>query len=160
MTGAVFVRDEVPVNAGLDVARDRLAQLDDWLLGASEDAYQEGMSFLMRIGPLSTAPGLSRLVEVRFRSLTGEHAQAGIALRWEVAGNGGRLFPVLDADLVLTSAAADKSVLALAGTYRLPLGILGAGIDRLILHRVAEATIRHFLECVAAAIADPPAATA
>jgi hypothetical protein len=138
------------------VAQDGLARLDDWLLGASQDAYQEGMTVLTGCSPLGTAAGLRRLAEVRFRSLTGQHAQAGVALRWEVAGDCGRLFPVLDADLVLTSAADDKTGLTLAGTYRLPLGILGAGTDQLIVRRVAEATIRNFLERVAAAIAGPP----
>ena len=57
-------------------------------------------------------------------------------------GPGSRLFPVLDADLTLTPAAEHAALLTLAGTYRPPLGSLGAGPDRLLLHRVAEATVR------------------
>ncbi len=149
----MFVRDEVPVDAGLEVARDRLAKLDGWFLSASEDAYSEGLTGLIRIGPLGAAPRISRLVEVRFRDLAARDDRGGLALRWEVPGLGGGLFPVLDADLVLTSVAEDTTLLTLAGTYRPPLGGLGAGIDRLILHRVAEATIRNFLKRVAEAIA-------
>ena len=68
-------------------------------------------------------------------------------------GAGGRLFPVLDADLTLAPAGQNAASLRLDGTYRPPLGSLGAELDRLLLHRVAEATIHNFLERVAAALA-------
>ena len=69
------------------------------------------------------------------------------------AGAGGRLFPVLDADLTLAPAGQNAASLRLDGTYRPPLGSLGAELDRLLLYRVAEATIHNFLERVAAALA-------
>ncbi|HEY6296779.1 MAG TPA: hypothetical protein VIX15_14045, partial [Streptosporangiaceae bacterium] len=90
---------ETVVNVAFDVARARLAGLaGGWLAGASGDAYAEGGRGLARVGP---APGLSRLVEVRFRDLVAHEGSAVMALRWEAAGAGGALFPVLDADLRL-----------------------------------------------------------
>jgi hypothetical protein len=56
---------------------------------------------------------------------------------------------VLDADLTVTPAADGTSVLALAAVYRAPLGAAGAGLDRAILHKVASATVRTFLNRVA-----------
>jgi len=153
----MFVRDEVPVDVGFDVARDRLAKLDSWFLTASDHAYGEGIAGLARIGPRGPVPGISRLAEIRFQSLAAHDGRAGLALRWEVRGSGGRLFPVLDADLTLAPAGENKASLALAGTYRPPLGSLGAELDRMLLHRVAEATIRNFLERVAQALARPTA---
>jgi hypothetical protein len=149
----MFVRDEVLVDATLEAARERLAKLDDWFLTAADDAYRGGIAALVRVGPLGAAPGISRLAEVRFRSLAAQDHRIGLALRWEVRGAGGSLFPVLDADLVLTPAAENKTMLTLAGTYRPPLGGLGAEIDRLILHRIAEATIRNFLNRMASVLA-------
>jgi len=151
----MFVRDEVVVDAALEAARERLAKLDGWFLTAANDAYREGIAALIRVGPLRAAPGISRLAEIRFRSLAAQDHRVGLALRWEVRGAGGSLFPVLDADLVITAAAAapDKTLLTLAGTYRPPLGGPGAEVDRLILDRVAEVTIRSFLNRVASAIA-------
>ena len=49
-------------------------------------------------------------------------------------------------------------MLALVGAYRPPLGGLGAGLDRAILHRAATATIRTFLGRVADAIVRPESA--
>ena len=71
-----------------------------------------------------------------------------------------RLFPALDADLTLRPAGEQATVLTLVGAYRPPLGGLGAGLDRAILHRVATATIRTFLGRVADAIVRPAGAVA
>jgi hypothetical protein len=105
-------------------------------------------------------PGISRLVEVQFRDLVLNEGGAGLALRWDVTGPGGALFPALDADITLTPAGDTATTLALAGTYRPPLGALGAGLDRAILNRVAGATVRDFLNRLAAAIVPPPASVA
>lgn len=157
LTDGMFVRDEVPIDVGFEVARERLAKLDSWFLTASDHAYGEGIAGLARIGPRAPAPTMSRLAEIRFQSLAADDGRAGLALRWEARGPGGRLFPVLDADLTLTPAGENTALLTLAGAYRPPLGSLGAELDRLLLHRVAEATIRNFLERVATALADPMA---
>jgi hypothetical protein len=157
----MFVRDEVPIDVGFEVARERLANLDSWFLTASDHAYGEGIAGLARIGPRGSTPAMSRLAEIRFQSLATDDGRPGLALRWEARGPGGRLFPVLDADLTLTPAGDNAALLTLAGAYRPPLGGLGAELDRLLLHRVGEATIRNFLERVATALAHgaPPPVT-
>jgi hypothetical protein len=110
LTGAVFVSAETVVNVAFDVARIRLAGLaGGWLAGASDDAYAEGGRGLARVGPAGSVPGLSRLVEVRFRDLVAHEGSAVMALRWEAAGAGGALFPVLDADLRLTPGKESRA---------------------------------------------------
>jgi hypothetical protein len=150
----VFVGDEVSLGVTFTVARARLANLarGGSLLSVSEDAYNGGITGLVRIGPLGSAPGLSRLIQVRFRDLMERSDSAGLALRWEAIGPGGGLLPVLDADITLSTSGKQATLLTLAGVYRPPLGSLGAGLDRAILHRVAAATIRNFIHGVAAGI--------
>lgn len=46
-------------------------------------------------------------------------------------------------------------MLAVGAVYRPPLGALGAGLDRVVMRRVAEATIRTFAHRIGAAITDP-----
>jgi len=105
-----------------------------------------------------SAAGVSKLVRVQARELSWTDRSAGLALRWEAAGIGDALFPVLDADLTLVRAG-EGTVLAVAGVYRPPLGPLGEVLDRAILHRVAAATIRSFLAQVAAQLAEQPVVT-
>ena len=78
-----------------------------------------------------------------------------VGLRWEAAGAAGGLFPVLDANISISPAGGETARLALAGSYRPPLGRLGAGLDGAILHRVATATMRCLLHSVAEALVSP-----
>jgi hypothetical protein len=158
----VFIEDEVLLATGFDAARAGLAKLgsDNALTSASEDAYSEGVTELIRVGPLGPVPGTSKLVQVRFQHLVTRDGHAGLAVRWEATGPGGSLFPALDADITVTPAGGQAAVLRLAGSYRPPLGRVGTALDMAIMHRVATATIRTFLDRLAAAIAGPPASTA
>jgi hypothetical protein len=145
----MFVGDEVRLDVGFAVARERLTRLgeSDALFAPSADAYGPGLA---RVGP----GVVSKLVRVQARELSPTAKSAGLALRWEATGAGGKLFPVLDADLTLTDFGAQGTLVALAGVYRPPLGALGQALDRAVLHRVAVATIKGFLAQVAAQLAD------
>jgi hypothetical protein len=150
----MFVGDQVRLDIGYAVARDRLLRLGEGgaLFGPSDDAYGPA-----RVG----VAGVSKLVRVQARELAWADMSAGLALRWEATGPGSGLFPVLDADLTLSPAPGpgSGSVLKLAGVYRPPLGLVGQALDRAALHRVAVATIRRFLAQVAAQLADEAVAS-
>jgi hypothetical protein len=153
----MFAADEVRLEVSFTAAQARLANLirGGSLVSASQHAYGEGITGLARVGPLGSAPGLSRIVAVQFGELLTRGDTAVLALRWEALGPGGGLFPALDADITLAPAAAQATVLTMAGAYRPPLGSLGAWLDRAMLRRAAAATIRSFTSRVAAAIAGP-----
>jgi hypothetical protein len=148
----MFVGDEIRLKVGFATARERLARLSESgaLFEPSADAYGPGLT---RVG----MAGISKLVRVQARELSGTDISAGLALRWEATGPAGGLFPVLDADLRL-APDEDGSVLTLAGAYRPPLGPLGDALDRTLLHRVAAATVRSFLARVAAQLTGHPVA--
>jgi hypothetical protein len=159
-TGGVFVGDEVLLDVSFEAARARLADLayGGSLVSASREAYGEGITALSRVGPLGSAPGVFRLVEVHVRELVTRDESAVLALRWEATGPDGGVFPALDADITLTPAGDRSTLLTLAAVYRPPSGALGAGPDRVILHRVAAAAIQTLVSCVAYAVAHPAGA--
>ena len=150
----MFVGDEVLLEVGFAIARERLAQLAESgvLISASEDAYSREAVHIVRVG----VPGLSKLVRVQVHELARTEESTGLAIRWEASGPGGQLFPVLDADIRLTPDGEQATLLTMAGSYRPPLGSLGGVLDRAVLHRVADATIRNFLAEVATAIGGQP----
>ena len=152
----MFVGHEVLLEVSFAVARERLVQLTEGgaLISASEDTYGRGTASLTRVG----VAGLSKLVRVQLRELPWTDRSAGLAIRWEATGPDGGLFPVLDADLRLASAGDQVTLLTVAGVYRPPLGPLGEALDRVILHRVADATIRNFAVWIAAQITGRPGA--
>lgn len=147
MAASVFVSAEGVLNVGIGVEQLRLANLvqGDWLSGASQVAYQGGIDRLMRAGPFGDLPGASRLVRVQFVDPVYRDGAMTLGVRWEAVGVTGELFPVLDANIRLSDAGGERTEMVLTASYRPPLGAAGAGLDRLLLHRVATATIKTLL---------------
>ena len=150
----MFVGDEALLGVSFAVARERLAQLAEGgvLITASENAYGHGTAGLAGVG----TRGLTKLVRVQVRELAWTDRAAGLAIRWEASGPDGTLFPVLDADIKLTSAGEQGTLLSVAGVYRSPFGLTGSSLERSVLDRVAAATVSDFMASVAAQIASRP----
>lgn len=68
----------------------------------------------------------------------------------------GRLAPALVGDLVLREEPDDLEV-AVEGSYTVPFGPIGTALNRIVLHRLAEATIQRFLREVAGRLGEPSA---
>jgi hypothetical protein len=135
----MFVRYflELPLPAG----RVEQALLDspaEWLSALAGNAQQRGGGLLAEVGvgPLGDRLGrrvaLGLGVPVRFPSMT------SLPLTWEPIGMEG-LFPRLEADLEVGRLGEERTQLAISARYRPPLGAVGRAVDRLLLHRVAEA---------------------
>jgi hypothetical protein len=163
----MFASDERVLPVSFDAAASRLAGVisGSFLSKVSGSVYQGGMEYLLRVGPLGPVPGTSRLVRVRFTEPARRDGTMTVGLRWEAAGVSGGLFPALDADIRLYAEGDHTVRVSLAGSYRPPLGALGAGLDRMVLHTVATATIKTLLTRIAAVLentsaeaADPAAA--
>ena len=154
----MFVAAEMGLDLSFPAAAARLANLarGGSLTRVSEEAYGDGLTGLVWVGPVSAVPGVSKLVQVHVRDVVTRGESAVLALRWQAAGPGGRLFPALDADMSLTPAGERSARLSLAGVYRLPLAALGAGLDRAVFHKVADATVRSLLARVADVLGLPP----
>jgi hypothetical protein len=142
----MFASGQQVIDVPMSAAQARLARLlyGGWLSQASDEAYRRSADDLLRVGPLGAKPGTSRLVRVRFTDPAYRDDEMRIGLRWEAVGVTGALFPALDADISL-SADGERTRVSLTGTYRPPLGAVGAGLDRLVLRKVAAATIAAFL---------------
>jgi hypothetical protein len=157
----VFFAEQARVGLPLDTAAVRLANLTrgGGLAGASHRAYRDGTEAVLRVGPLGDVPGLAKLVRVRFLDPAWSQRGMTVGFRWEAAGGATAVFPVLDADLVLSPVSAGTCALACSGVYRPPFGRVGAAADRAVMSRVAAATIRGLLQHLAAEMATPSPAS-
>ena len=156
----MFVAYELPVGTGLREAQARFANLlhGAGLAQASAAAYDGAVTGMLRVGPAGFAA--AKLVRVSLLDPVYRDEVMTVGLRWEATGPAGSLFPVLDANISIlpgrdedTADGKQTARLALTGSYRPPLGRLGAALDQVALHRVATATIRALLQNVAAALA-------
>jgi hypothetical protein len=151
----MFVVQDVTIGAGARVAQARVVNLlhGRWLAETSQAACDGGVAGLLRVGP--AGPVAAKLVRVCFLDPVYRGDVMTVGLRWEAAGAADGLFPVLDANLSICPAGGEAARLALARSYRPPLGRLGAGLDRAIMHKVAAATVHCLLHSVAEALVSP-----
>lgn len=144
----MFVSHEKVLAVDFPAARAGLAAIarGGWLQDVSGLAYAAGLSGLARVGPLGDLPAASKLVRVSLLDPVPREDTVVLPLRWEATGVMGRLFPVLDANLVLQPGGDGTSRFSMTGAYRPPLAAFGNGLDRIALHRAAAATVRSLMD--------------
>jgi len=70
-----------------------------------------------------------------------------LAFTWHAATDA-RSFPSMRAELTAYPLSDDETALDLHGWYAPPGGLLGSAADALVGHRLAEASVRRFLDDV------------
>jgi hypothetical protein len=121
-----------------------------WMTHLAEHANRRGDVLLAEVG-FGDDIRIARRVEIRFAPAVHAGKKAVFPFRWSASGPAG-MFPALDADLEVAPLGPQNTQLAISARYVPPLGKVGRLIDRAVLSRVAEATVKDFLDRVALAI--------
>ena len=147
-----FIRIPLPV---AEVRRRLLDAVSGLWQHVAEAAYDEGEELLSRVGPFGPVPGLSKAVSVQAGLVRDRGEGFVMPLRWSATGPA-ELFPAMEADLEIAPLGTHESQLRISGSYDPPLGPVGRQLDRLLLHQLAEATVRALLsQLVVALLAEP-----
>jgi hypothetical protein len=137
-----------------EVERALLAAVDQ-LPRWAEGAYRSGEALRARIGPKTDPPLIAKTVRLEVGTPVRGEETATVPLAWEAAGTPG-LFPRMSADLVVAPLGVDMTEVRFRGSYEPPLGTIGRALDRAWLHRLAEASVKNFVDRIVAAVAKPP----
>ena len=119
-----------------------------WLSPLADAAVGDGEALRVRVGPIDALPLLSKTVTLYAGEAIERNEVTVVPIKWQATSSPG-LFPGLEADLQVAAIGPMFTQLTLRGHYDPPLGTLGRQIDRLLLHRVAEATVRSFMRRLA-----------
>lgn len=144
----MFVHYSTHVPLGLAEVEKRLDELRSQLQEWADVAYREGEQLRSRVGPVS---GLAKSIELEIGLAEIHRSGLVYPIKWTAHG-AGALFPELNADLALSQMGSTMTSLSLDGTYEPPLGLVGRVADRMILGRVAEATVRNWMDRLADAV--------
>jgi hypothetical protein len=123
-----------------------LTEPDAWLPGYATNANHKGDRLLAEVG-FGDDVRIARTVAIDVGSPITMPTKSVLPVRWTAAGAAG-LFPSLDADLEVAPLGHERCQLSISARYEPPLGAVGRAIDRALLFRVAEATIKDFLDQV------------
>jgi hypothetical protein len=121
-----------------------------WLPGIARDANQLGDRLLADVG-FGEDVRIARQVAIELGPPIRMPSRTVVPLRWTATGVSG-LFPSLEADLEIAALAPGRTQLAMSARYVPPFGAVGRAIDRALLFRVAEATLKDFLDRVREAV--------
>jgi hypothetical protein len=127
-----------------------LADPQTWLPGIAQHANHRGDELLAEVG-FGEDVRIARTVSIDLARPVHMPTKTVLPLRWQASGSKG-LFPSLDADLEIAALSPERAQLAISARYVPPLGVVGRAIDRALLFRVAEATLKDFLDQVAKAV--------
>jgi hypothetical protein len=131
-----------------EVEEDLLRSPAEMLADPARDAESRGHGLLAEVGWGTPAVRVSARVELGVGQPIRFPSKTVLPLSWRPAFLGA-LIPSLDADIEIGELGPGRTQLSISARYTPPLGLLGRHLDRARLHRVAEATMKDFLDAVA-----------
>lgn len=124
---------------------------EDWVTGVARDANARGERLLTEAGFGPPGRRVAKKVEMKIGEPMRFPSKTVLPLHW-VATSAQSLFPALDADLEVAPLGPYWTQLSISARYRPPMGMVGRAVDRTMMHRVAEATVKDFLDRAAQAL--------
>lgn len=118
-----------------------------WVPGLARDAEDRGERLLVEVGFDLDERRIGKEVLVEIGEPFALPSKTLLPISWMATGPE-RAFPHLDADIEIAALGANRTQLSISARYRPPFGALGRAIDKAVLHRVAEATVKDFLDGV------------
>jgi len=149
----MFVRSFVEIAAPFGAVQKALVHdVASWLPGLADSAGLSGEARMADVG-FGHSVRVDRKVLVEVGAPISDDGRALVPIRWK-SESGEALFPALDGEIEVAPVGADATQLSMTARYTPPFGLLGRVADRALLHRVAEATVKDFVDNVAAVVRD------
>jgi hypothetical protein len=143
----MFVRYFIELAAPFpDVAQELTRDPSSWLPVLAGRAGAEGERRMAEVG-FECGVRLEREVAVEVGPTAGIEAKRLVPVRWHPTG--AALLPALDGELEVAPVGEHRTQLSMTASYTPPFGLLGRIADRALMHRVAEATVKDFVDRVA-----------
>ena len=142
------------------VEADLLDSPATWMPALACVALARGEAMLAQVGDSATLPAGpggqvdGSCLEIALGEPVRFPSKLTLPMSWDAGGR--LLLPRLEADLELASLGSMCAQLAINGRYELPASTDSRIPDRLAFHRIAEATVKDFLDQVAVTIASGP----
>jgi hypothetical protein len=159
MLPVMFIRYFVEIDQPYDIVEVTL--LDDpqrWIPGLASKAGAMSDALLAEVGFGTNGTRVEKKVLLRVHPPITFPSRLLLPIQWRPSSAHG-LFPELHADLEIAPMGPRRTHLSISARYEPPLGVLGRTLDRAMLHRVAELTVKDFLDRTAAALSDAAAHT-
>ncbi|HUY74570.1 MAG TPA: hypothetical protein VMW11_08670 [Candidatus Dormibacteraeota bacterium] len=154
--GKLFLRYYTVIERPFDDTEGAfLSSPENWMPVLASEATGNGERLLSELGFKVGDRRVTRKIELELGQALRGAALTIRPVRWHAADNAG-LFPELDGHIEVAALGAGATQLGLSANYKPPLGLIGQLADRTLLHRVAEVTLKDFVERVAGRLRGQP----
>jgi len=116
-----------------------------WMPALAWKSNGRGQRLLSELGFDVGNRRMARSIEVEIGALRPVGGVTLLPIRWKAASHAG-LFPALDGQLEIAPIGKSTTHLGISASYEPPFGLLGKIADRALMHRVAEVTVKDFLD--------------
>ena len=148
----MFLRSYVELNLPRSVVETALLSAPaDWLPLLASSAEERGNRLLVEVGFPVNGRQVGKQVEIDLGLPVRTEARTWLPITWRATRAGG-IFPILEGELEVAALGCHLTQVGLSARYKPPFGLLGESLNRALLHRVAEATVRDFIERVSSAL--------
>ena len=149
---SMFLRAYVELHLPIAKVEEALLRTPaEWIPRLASSAEEHGDQLLAEVGFPVSALQLGKRVEIELGPAVRTPGRTWLPVSWRATGPGG-IFPTLEGELEVAALGPHLSQLGLSARYKPPFGLVGESLDRALLHRVAEATVRDFVERVASVL--------
>jgi len=148
----MFLRAYVELHLPITKVEEALLRTPaEWIPGLASSAEEHGDQLLAEVGFPVGALQLGKRVEIELGAPVRTLGRTWLPVTWRATGPRG-IFPALEGELEVAALGPHLSQLGLSARYKPPFGLVGESLDRALMHRVAEATVRDFVERVASVL--------
>jgi hypothetical protein len=146
MRSVVFLRAYVDVALPIaEVEAQMAAGVENWMPELAKGANGDGEKLLSELGFNLGQRRIGRRIKVEIGEPKATAGLMFLPIRWQSATDAG-LFPTLEGVLEVAALGTARTQLGLSANYDPPMGLIGKIADRALFHRVAEVTVKDFLE--------------
>ena len=128
-----------------EIEAELLTGAQNWMPDLAWKSNGHGLRLLSELGFEVAKRRIAKRIEVELgapRQMTGVTL---LPIRWNAASHAG-FFPALEGQLEIAPIGKTTTQIGLSASYEPPLGLLGKIADRALMHRVAEITVKDFLD--------------
>jgi hypothetical protein len=144
-TRSMFIRYFVQIPMPFEAVETALLdEPDGWIPGLARDAGDRGEELLVEVGFGAAGRRVQREVEITIGKPMRYASKTVLPITWKPTA--GDHLPSMEADLEVAPLGGSRTQFAISARYDPPLGAFGRTVDRALLHRVAEATVKDFLD--------------
>jgi hypothetical protein len=128
-----------------EIETDLATGAQKWMPALAWKSNGQGQRLLTELGFDVGKRRMARRIEIELGALRPMSGVTLLPIRWRAASHAG-LFPGLDGQLEIAPIGKTRTQLSLSASYEPPFGLLGKIADRALMHRVAEITVKDFLD--------------